>query len=95
MEEEPVEIVPDTEVKDDFIISHDECEKQPEKHVNVFQEEVFEDKPSNNRRNVPMYSSNKSGKKRDEFDLSDITSSPKKLSKEDIVAAAENAAFED
>ena len=42
-----------------------------------------------------MYSSNKSDKKRDEFDLSDITSSPKKLSKEDIVAAAENAAFED
>ncbi len=95
MEEEPVENVPDTEVKDDFIISHDDCEKQSEKHVNVFQEEVFEDKPSNNRRNAPMYSSNKSDKKRDEFDLSDITSSPKKLSKEDIVAAAENAAFED
>ncbi len=44
MEEEPVENVPDTEVKDDFIISQNTETKEPEKHENVFKEEVFEDK---------------------------------------------------
>jgi len=109
MEEEPVEIVPDTDVKDDFIISQEkENVQEKEKHVNVFKEQVFEDKPARNQRRSPMYASDNevadnvskpskdkgtrnAGK--DEFDLSDITAVPKEQSREDIIAAAEAAAF--
>lgn len=34
-------------------------------------------------------------KEEEEFDLSDISSTPKEMSKEDIIAAAEAAAFEE
>ena len=106
MEEEPVENVPDIDVKDDFIISSDAEqleEKQPEKHINVFQEEVFEDRPQNrNGRRSPMYASDnematakKKNESADEFDLSDISAKPATQSREDIIAAAEAAAFQD
>ncbi len=89
MEEEPVENVPDTEVKDDFIISQNTEKKEPEKHENVFKSEVFEDrKDSVQESNEPD-----SQTKEDEFDLSDISSQPKEQSREDIIAAAEAAAF--
>ncbi len=89
MEEEPVENVPDTEVKDDFIISQNTEKKEPEKHENVFKAEVFEDrKDSVQESNEPD-----SQTKEDEFDLSDISSQPKEQSREDIIAAAEAAAF--
>lgn len=102
MEEEPVENVPDTEVKDDFIISQSEEKKQPEKHINVFKEEVFEDKnhPNYPIRTSPMYA--KSEKKEDNppieeeidnLDLDDISAQTKEPEKEDIIAAAESAAF--
>ena len=78
MEEEPVENVPDTEVKDDFIITHNtevventvETPKEPEVNTQVVEKES------------------------EEFDLSDITAEPKEMSREDIIAAAEAAAFE-
>ena len=70
MEEEPVEIVPDTEVKEDFIITHKtEVKKKEESKVKVVENDT------------------------DEFDLSDITTQPKEMSREDIIAAAEAAAF--
>ena len=70
MEEEPVEIVPDTEVKEDFIITHKtEVKKKEELKVKVVENDT------------------------DEFDLSDITTQPKEMSREDIIAAAEAAAF--
>ena len=98
MEEEPVENVPSTDVKDDFIITQD-IENTPEvKHENVFKEEVFDDR-SASRRMSPMYRSNnettesKSAKDDEEFDLSDISAKP--LTREEIIAAAEAAAFEE
>ena len=77
MEEEPVEGVPSTEVKNDFIISQDtqQTEKKEKKKVIQEEETVTENTES------------------EEFDLSDITADPKEKSREDIIAAAEAAAF--
>ncbi len=100
MEEEPVENVPDTETESDFIISAEGNAKK--KHVNVFSEEVYTD---NSRQSAPaeMFSSDNekdiapvSDRKdagNDDFDLSDITADPAKMSKEDIIAKAEEKAF--
>ena len=88
MEEEPVENVPDTEVKEDFIISQEQ-KIEPEKHENVFKEEVFEDKKVMPGETLPAQDL----KQEDEFDLSDISAQPKEQSREDIIAAAEAAAF--
>ena len=89
MEEEPVENVPDTEVKDDFIISQNTETKEPEKHENVFKEEVFEDRAVKKVNTAETTDS----QEEDEFDLSDISAQPKIQSREDIIAAAEAAAF--
>lgn len=88
MEEEPVICVPDTEVKDDFIITHDipaeeEAIKQPEKKAEKKQ------KPA-----APVAATSVAASTTDEFDLSDITATPKEQSREDIIAAAEAAAYE-
>lgn len=97
MEEEPVENVPNTEVKDDFIISQDaDAQNAPveEKHINVFKEEVFTEKSAETAQETEMQVEVKEEKKEsDEFDLSDITAQPKELSREEIIAAAEAAAF--
>ena len=88
MEEEPVENVPDTEVKEDFIISQEQ-KAEPEKHENVFKEEVFEDR----KVCVEDAPTADTQVEEDEFDLSDISAQPKEQSREDIIAAAEAAAF--
>lgn len=97
MEEEPVENVPNTEVKDDFIISQDaDAQNAPveEKHINVFKEEVFTEKSAETAQETEVQVEMKDEKKEsDEFDLSDITAQPKELSREEIIAAAEAAAF--
>ena len=92
MEEEPVLNVPSTEVQENFIISQNLDEKTlEEKHVSVFKEEVFSDKAAaeENEMAETVVEQNNS----DEFDLSDITAEPKQMSREDIIAAAEAAAF--
>lgn len=92
MEEEPVLNVPSTEVQENFIISQNLDEKTlEEKHVSVFKEEVFSDKAAaeENEMAETVVEQNNS----DEFDLSDITAEPKEMSREDIIAAAEAAAF--
>jgi len=89
MEEEPVENVPDTEVKDDFIITKNAEKKEPVKHENVFKEEVFEDRKISVKEGVVASTQ----VEEDEFDLSDISAQPKEQSREDIIAAAEAAAF--
>ena len=88
MEEEPVLDVPSTEQKDDFLITESAVEEQ--KHVTVFKERVFsqdgndeEEKDNNEKKSTGN----------DEFDLSDITATPKEKSREDIIAEAEAAAF--
>ena len=87
MEEEPVQSVPVTEVKSDFIISKES--ETVEKQVDVFCEKVYEENPQKDTE--PKIEV----KEEEEFDLSDISSTPKEMSKEDIIAAAEAAAFEE
>ena len=97
MEEEPVENVPSTEVQENFIISQNaeaENASVEEKHVNVFKEEVYLDKPVADVANVDNEDEKAIAQEAgDEFDLSDISSQPKEMSREDIIAAAEAAAF--
>ena len=84
MEEEPVVNVPDIEQKDDFIIlSHSE------KADDNVQENVAD---SNKKRNKEE-KKNAASSTDYEFDLSDITATPRQMSKEEIIAAAEKAAF--
>ena len=79
MEEEPVQTVPDTEVKDDFIIVRSEPLDETVKPVKNDRKATAE-KPA-------------AEPQTDEFDLSDITANPGEMTKEDIIAAAEAAAF--
>ena len=81
-EEEPVESVPDTEVKSEFIIQQ---EVVIEENTAVTVTEAITPVKS------PEIKSDK--KVNDEFDLSDISTMPKEELKEDIIAAAEAAAF--
>lgn len=87
MEEEPVQSVPVTEVKSDFIISKES--ETEEKQVDVFCEKVYEETPQKDTEPKVEV------KEEEEFNLSDISSTPKEMSKEDIIAAAEAAAFEE
>ena len=80
MEEMPVLNVPDTEEKQDFIITHD----IPEESEAVVPKPKCQPKVE-----VPVVEDDS-----DEFDLSDITATPKSQSREDIIAAAEAAAYE-
>ena len=84
MEEEPVQAAPDIEQKDDFIITR-EVETQP---VDV---QETTGTPTGNSRRKADNTAKKNEK--DEFDLSDIKAFSEKMTKEDIVAAAEAAAF--
>ena len=101
MEEEPVENVPSTDAADSFIISQNGNDTIPdaEKHKNAFHEKVYEDRPAKNRRRSPMYRSDNEVAEREqknkpsEFDLSNI--SARKQSDEEIIAAAEAAAFDE
>lgn len=86
MEEEPVQSVPVTEVESDFIITKES--ETEEKQVDVFCEKAYEE--TSQKDTEP-----KVEVKEEEFDLSDISSTPKEMSKEDIIAAAEAAAFEE
>lgn len=84
MEEEPVVVVPDIEQKEDFIITAGDS-KQPEKSKSS--EPVSDVKPEPEEKKQAGSSADS------EFDLSDITATPRQMSKEDIIAAAEAAAF--
>ena len=76
MEEEPVQVVPDTEQKEDFFKGNAVKERE------MVKDEASQQDPE------PQQDSSV-----DEFDLSDITAEPKELSREEIIAAAEAAAF--
>ena len=104
MEEEPVENVPDPEAQADFIISHDNDSQDGQSA-----DPKPSEKPKKRMRRSPMYlndayePSDQAAPKRsgshslqtesqtDEFDLSDITHAEK--SREEVIAAAEEAAF--
>lgn len=81
MEEEPVQAIPDTEVKQDFLIT--KLEPATESPATIAKEE----KPTET-----VAPTTKSAQTSDEeFDLSDISAKPQ--SREDIIAAAEEMAF--
>ncbi len=85
MEEEPVETVPDVEAKDDFIIA-------------AADETIFNDTEEAATDATVKAGAAKSERRKKkeeeaEFDLSDIKAFSEKMTKEDIVAAAEAAAF--
>ena len=82
MEEEPVLNVPDTEEKQDFIIA-----KAKDDTTSVAKE------TTNDKAAVMTEKVQKTSVAGDEFDLSDITATPKEPTREDIIAAAEAAAF--
>ena len=92
MEEMPVENVPDTEPKDDFIITQAPAEKDEPAEKKVSQGTKARRQADDTAKEVTeeVTPSNEE----DEFDLSDITANPK-TTREDIIAAAEEAAFAD
>lgn len=81
MEEEPVQAIPDTEVKQDFLIA--KSEPATESPATIAKEE----KPTE----VAMPTIKSAQTSDEEFDLSDISAKPQ--SREDIIAAAEEMAF--
>lgn len=84
MEEEPVETVPDVEAKEDFIVPQTGTTDSG----TTAAETDMAEKPA--KTNAVK---RKNEAEVDEFDLSDIKAFSDKMSKEDIVAAAEAAAF--
>ena len=84
MEEEPVVTVPDVDAKEDFIVKNEAVAPVATKAVAAV--EATEARPAQ-RKNAEQKP------EADEFDLSDIKTVPENMSKEDIIAAAEAAAF--
>ena len=81
MEEEPTAIAPDLEAEKEFIIKNEANESA--------EPEPIETTKATKKSEAPEPSSDD-----DEFDLSDISHMPQDLSREDIIAAAEAAAYE-
>ena len=84
MEEEPVETVPDVDAKEDFII--------PQASETVATAMAVETEMTV-KTDTPKAGKGRKKEEADEFDLSDIKAFSDKMTKEDIVAAAEAAAF--
>ena len=84
MEEEPVETVPDVDAKEDFII--------PQASETVTTAMAVETEMTV-KTDTPKAGKGRKKEETDEFDLSDIKAFSDKMTKEDIVAAAEAAAF--
>ena len=86
MEEEPVENVPDTETKDDFIIKQEPKPEKPDKTSVAPKGRPLVALP-------PSTQPSAVEKEIDDLDLDDITAAPKEETHESIIAAAEEAAF--
>ena len=84
MEEEPVVTVPDVDAKEDFIVKSEAVAPVATKAVAAV--EAPEARPAQRKKAEQKPEA-------DEFDLSDIKTVPENMSKEDIIAAAEAAAF--
>lgn len=106
MEEEPVMTVPDTEQKTDFIIATvSQTEETAAAETTAGEQETSDrghrnERPKRERRGDRRQDTAKKTpeakdkpEETDEFDLSDITACPPEPSREDIIAAAEAAAY--
>ena len=95
MEEEPTEPIPDTNPSQVFMVTSNHDDNHDDKHETTFRESVFTENESaageNNEESASKNEDTRS--KSDEIDLSDISSRVK--DKEEIIAAAEQAAFND
>ena len=91
MEEMPVQTVPDTEPSDDFLLIQSSEEGVSSKSHKTSPRHSKADKSSKEQDAVTR----EQEAELDEFDLSDISATPAKESREDIIAAAEEAAFAD
>ncbi len=87
MEEEPVNLVPDTEIKEDFIITSSDIEE------NTSNEEVKPEKATDKKSNEKEIQQTEKETESNEFSLDDISTKPKEKSREEIIAEAEEAAF--
>ena len=87
MEEEPTAVAPDLEADKNFIIEQEKPQNNQE--TNKPHESNKSNEPHESNRPNEANEANKP----DEFDLSDITANPAEPSREDIIAAAEEAAF--
>lgn len=88
MEEQPVVIVPDTHPQDDFIVVQSE-EKPVEKHASPSAEQVFTDNAP--QQSQQLATSSNLEDEIDDFHLDDISAKP--LTREEIIAQAEQQAF--
>lgn len=87
MEEEPVNLVPDTEIKEDFIITSSDIEE------NTSHEETKTEKVTDKKSNEKEIQQTEKETESNEFSLDDISAKPKEKSREEIIAEAEEAAF--
>ena len=90
MEEEPVQNVPNTEQDEEIVIAHDDNsgnEQKPKGRKNNTTAAPTTD-------NDGDFTDSNSEEETDEFDLSDITANPTTASREEIIAAAEEAAYQ-
>jgi ribonuclease-3 len=100
MEEEPTAIAPDLEQEKEFIISTENGERsltengelRTERYDYLQGEQA--DGNVNSKTNQTSQFSDLNSQLDNEFDLSDITHNPRELSREEIIAAAEAAAYE-
>lgn len=90
MEEEPVQSVPDTEADQDFIINNNQPRKMTEEQTEAAHAAATEGVSEPERFHTLALDDDTDN---DEFDLSDI--SARAMSREEIIAAAEAAAFTD
>ncbi|MFC2475237.1 MAG: putative dsRNA-binding protein, partial [Prevotella sp.] len=93
MEEEPTGAVPDTSEVQAFIVTSGAGDNTADKHETAFRATVFSETESaeEEQHETVMEQSADDALHADEFDLSDISAKAK--SREDIIAAAEQAAF--
>ncbi|MBQ7509763.1 MAG: ribonuclease III [Prevotella sp.] len=83
MEEEPTAVAPDLEADKEFIIKTEKAERQEPQEADKAHEPNKAHESHEPQEPTPD----------DEFDLSDITHNPAETSREDIIAAAEAAAY--
>ena len=93
MEEEPTGAVPDTSEAQAFIVTSGAGDNAADKHETAFRATVFSEAESaeEEQHETVMEEGTDDALHADEFDLSDISAKAK--SREDIIAAAEQAAF--
>ena len=91
MEEEPTMAAPNLEAESNFIIEQPHEEEEPRRA----EKPKSGQRPAEPKKPERPVEAEKPEAADDEFDLSDITHTPAELSREDIIAAAEEAAFKE